>query len=687
MVRSLVRWTLAACGACIGSLVPRIAISQSAIPPLKVIDTRFINKSVSACTDFFEFANGAWFDHDTIPAAYSNSGVGREMRDRNELVVRSVLDDAMAHRNTQPAASTQHKLGVFYATCMDSAAAEKAGFDPIKAKLAAIAAVTTRPALVQAIANLQMDGANVAFSTYSLPDAHDAAHYMDQFGSGGLGLPDRDYYTLTDSASVALRNAYVEHVAKYFTLTGEPAGAAHADARAVLALETELAKATLTRVQQRDPAATDHPMTLVAFRTLTPNLDWTAYFHDIGLSAPMQKVNVQEPAFYKRLNALIATTPMDTWRAYVRYHAIDDAARWLSSPFAQEQFQFSARFSGAKTMLPRWKRCLQETDSDIGEALGQAYVAKTFSPAARARAKSVIDDIRAAFGERIKKVMWMSDSTKKAALVKLAAVGEKVGYPDRWRDYTKLVTVEGPFTLNVDRAARFEWQRTINRPGQPVDKTEWGITVPTVDAYNDPTKNEMVFPAGALSPQTFDPNADDAANYGALGGSWAGHELTHGFDDEGRHYDAHGNLHDWWTAPDSVHFTREAQKVVDQFDGYIQVDTFHVNGKLTLGENIADFGGLLTGYDALQTVLARKGRPGLIEGYTPEQRFFIAYAQGWRVHTRPEALRNRVTVDPHAPERWRVNGPVSNMPSFAAAFHCKPGDPMVRAAALVPHIW
>ncbi len=686
MARSFVRWTVAACCVC-AARPPLVAIAQSAIPPLKVIDTRFINKSVSACTDFFEFANGAWFDHDTIPAAYSNSGVGREMRDRNELVVRSVLDDAMAHRNAQPAGSTQHKLGVFYATCMDSSAAEQAGFDPIRPRLAAIAAVTARPALVQAIADLQMDGGNVAFSTYSLPDAHDAAHYMDQFGSGGLGLPDRDYYTLTDSASVALRNAYVEHVAKYFVLTGEPAATAHADARAVLALETELAKATLTRVQQRDPAATDHPMTLVAFRAMTPNVDWTTYFHDIGLNAPMQKVNVQEPVFYKRLNALIATTPMDAWRAYLRYHAIDNAARWLSSPFAQEQFQFSARFSGAKTMLPRWKRCLQETDSDIGEALGQAYVAKTFSPAARARAKSVIDDIRAAFGARIEKLTWMSDSTKKAALVKLAAVREKVGYPDRWRDYTRLETAEGPFTLNVDRAARFEWQRTINRPGQPVDTTEWGITVPTVDAYNDPTKNEMVFPAGALSPQTFDPNADDAANYGALGGSWAGHELTHGFDDEGRHYDAHGNLRDWWTASDSVHFTREAQKVVDQFNGYIQVDTFHVNGKLTLGENIADFGGLLTGYDALQAVLARKGRPGSIEGYTPEQRFFIAYAQGWRVHTRPEALRSRVTVDPHAPERWRVNGPLSNMPSFAAAFHCKAGDPMVRPPAVAPHIW
>ncbi|MGH7621896.1 MAG: M13-type metalloendopeptidase, partial [Gemmatimonadaceae bacterium] len=296
-------------------------------------------------------------------------------------------------------------------------------------------------------------------------------------------------------------------------------------------------------------------------------------------------------------------------------------------------------------------------------------------------------DIRASFGDRVRKLDWMSAATKQQALHKLALMGEKVGYPEHWRDYTSLETAEGPFVLNYERANQFEWKRTINRPGMPVDTTEWGITVPTVNAYYDPTKNEVVFPAGALAPQTFDPAADDAANYGALGGSWAGHELTHGFDDEGRHFDAKGNLRDWWTPGDSAHFAREAQKVVDQFNGYIQVDTIHVNGALTLGENIADYGGALTAYDALQRALARKGRPGLIDGFTPEQRFFLGYAQTWRDHTRPEALRSRVLTDPHAPERWRTNGPLSNMASFAAAFHCKPGDPMVRAPGLVPHIW
>jgi predicted metalloendopeptidase len=422
---------------------------------------------------------------------------------------------------------------------------------------------------------------------------------------------------------------------------------------------------------------------------LAPRIAWAQYFRAIGLRAPVQKVNVAEPAFVKRVDSLLQATPLGTWRAYLTYHAIASAAPWLSAPFVQEDFAFRSRFSGARALLPRWKRCSREADGDLGEALGQAYVAKTFPPEARTRARAVIDDIRTAFGQRLQHLTWMSDSTRAQALDKLARMGEKVGYPDRWRDYSRLHVSEGPFVLNVAAANAFEWQRTVNRPGAPVDTTEWGITVPTVNAYYDPSKNEMVFPAGALTPQTFDANADDAANYGSLGGSWAGHELTHGFDDEGRHYDANGNLRDWWQPSDSVHFVEQAALVEQQFNAYIQVDTFHVNGKLTEGENIADWGGLLTAYDALESRLARQGggRPELIEGYTPEQRYFLAYAQSWRVHVRPEQLRTRVTVDPHAPEQWRVNGPLSNIPAFAQAFGCKAGDPMVRPKEKIPAIW
>jgi putative endopeptidase len=352
-----------------------------------------------------------------------------------------------------------------------------------------------------------------------------------------------------------------------------------------------------------------------------------------------------------------------------------------------EDFAYRSRFTGAKELLPRWKRCLRETDGDIGEALGQAYVAKTFPPEAKARAKAVIDGVREAFRARLTRLTWMSDSTRARALDKLAQMHEKVGYPDHWRDYTRLTVEEGAFVANVFRANQFEWQRTVNRPGTLVDTTEWGITVPTVNAYYDPSKNEMVFPAGALEPQTFDANADDAANYGSLAGSWAGHELTHGFDDEGRHFDARGNLRDWWTAADAARFTTQADLMVKQFNGYIQVDTFHVNGRLTLGENIADYGGVLTGFDALQLALANGTRPGLIDGYTPEQRFFISFAQSFRGHDRAERLRTRVTTDPHSPDRWRVNGPLSNDAAFAAAFGCKAGDAMVRPSDTVAHIW
>jgi putative endopeptidase len=677
-------WLLTAAGTLIA--VPP-ASGQESLPPLKVVDRSFVDTTVNACTDFFQYANGAWLARDTIPAAYSSSGVGRDMGDRNELVVRAVLEDAAAHRFALPPDSTPRKLGTFYGSCMDSAAVEAAGFGPIRPWLAEINAIGNRAQLVGEIAALQQRGVNVAFRYFPLADPHDAAHYLAWLMQGGLGLPDRDYYTSSGPAADSLRQAYVAHIARMLSLAGSDSVAATRDAAQVLALETALAQASLTRVARRDPAATDHPTSIDQLRSLAPSISWPAYFRAIGVTAPIARLNVAEPAFVSRIDSLVAAAPLDQWQAYLRYHALDAAAPWLSTPFVQEDFTFNARFTGAKELLPRWKRCLRETDGDLGEALGQAYVARTFPPSARARAKAVIDDIRAAFGARLHRLAWMSDSTRAQALDKLGRMGEKVGYPDHWRDYRRLRIAEGPFVLNVASANAFEWQRTANRPGTPVDTTEWGITVPTVNAYYDPSRNEMVFPAGALVPQTFDPAADDGANYGSLGGSWAGHELTHGFDDEGRHYDASGNLRDWWTPADSSHFAQAAELMVRQFDAYIQVDTFHVNGRLTLGENIADYGGVLTGYDALERALERDGRPGLIDGFTPEQRFFLGYAQSWRVHNRDARLRTRVTVDPHAPERWRVNGPLSNVSAFAQAFGCKAGDAMVRPPELVPHIW
>ncbi len=691
---------LAACAAALAALLaPARASAQATpartaapasvvpLPPLKVVDAAFVDTTVRACTDFFQYANGAWLARDTIPAAYASSGVGRDMSDRNELAVRSVLDDLLAHRATLPAGSTPRKLATFYGTCMDSAATERAGGTPVAPMLRAVDRVTTRAALARQLAALQTEGADVGFRFAPEVGRHDAAHYVAAVYQGGLGLPDRDYYLGRGAAGDSTRRAYVAHAARLFELAGAPGPDARRDAERVLALETSLADASLARVALRDPAATDHVMPVDRLRALAPHLDWAAYFHDVGLTRPVAQVNVGMPAFVTRVDSLLGAAPLEDWRAYLRYHILAGAAPWLSTPFVQEDFAFRARFTGAKALLPRWKRCLREVDADVGEALGERFVATTFSPEARARAKAVIDDIRAAFRERLLRLTWMSDTTRAQALEKLARMGEKVGYPERWRDYTALVTEEGPFVRNVLRANAFEWRRTVNRPGAPVDVTEWSMTVPTVNAYYDPSKNEMVFPAGALVPQTFDPRADDGANYGALGGSWAGHELTHGFDDEGRHYDAAGAQREWWTPADSLRFTQQAALVARQFDGYVQVDTFHVNGRLTLGENIADYGGVLVAYDALQRALARRGRPGLLDGYTPEQRFFLAYAQTWRAHARPENLRTRVTVDPHAPERWRVNGPLSNAEAFARAFGCTPGDAMVRPPALVPHIW
>lgn len=672
-----------------GTVFSSTATAQSpAVPmPLKVLDTAYMDRSANACTDSFQYANGGWFKRDTIPAAFSSSGVSKDMTDRNELVVKSVLEEAMAKRKTFAANSTARKLGTYYASCMDSTTAEAQGIKPLLPEIRRIVSVNSRPALLKEIARLQPMRTGVLFGYFPSADPKDAVHYIAALGQGGLGMPNRDYYTKPDSASASLRAKYEAHVQRTLELSGEKTADAAADAQRIMTLETELAKASMTRVQQRDPNATYHKTTMAELATLAPSISWPEYFRSIGVTATPAFVNVQQPDFFRRASDLVGTLPLEDWRAYLRYHMVDAASPWLSKPFVEEDFRYNSLYSGAREMLPRWKRCLRAADSRMGEALGQAYIARTFSPEAKMQARQVIDDIRNSFGLRLKALKWMSDSTRNYALQKLAQMNEKVGYPDKWRDYSALEVREGPFAANLLRSNVFLWQRTADRPGKPVDKTEWGMTVPTVNAYYNPSFNEMVFPAGALLPQTFDASGDIAANYGSLGGSWAGHELTHGFDDSGRHYDAAGNLRDWWLPADSIQFTQQAQRMVDQFNSYIQVDTIHVNGKLTLGENIADYGGLLTAYDALERALDRSGDRRVIDGLTPEQRFFVAYAQSFRDHIRPESLRSRVVNDPHSPAYWRVNGPVSDITAFAKAFGCKPGDPMVRPAELVPQIW
>ncbi|HEV2104924.1 MAG TPA: M13 family metallopeptidase [Candidatus Eisenbacteria bacterium] len=648
------------------------------------IDLADRDTTCSPCRDFFQYANGGWADRTPIPAAYTRYGVDREIEDRSTEALRKLLEEAAADVAAPPGGN-RWKLGTFYATCMDSERAEREGAKPLAPALARIAAIRTRGQLAAALAGLQAVGVNAAFRFGSQQDFKNSDQVIAVAGQGGLGLPDRDYYTKTDSATAAIRAAYVEHVARTFVLLGDKAEAAAAQARTVMAIETALAKASMTRVQRRDPNAIYHKLTLAEARALAPNLDWGAYLAANGLTQ-VTALNVAQPEFFKALSAELASVPLADWRTYLRWHVAEHASPVLSTPFVQEDFRFSQLLSGAKAMLPRWRRCLQQTDRQLGEALGQEYVKLYFTPEAKARALDMVHNLEAALKDRFATLTWMSDSTRAAAVVKLAAFDNKIGYPDHWRDYSALKLARGSFYANLTRAETFEWRRELHKIGRPVDRSEWGMTPPTVNAYYNPTVNEIVFPAGILQPPYWDPQADDAFNYGSMG-AVIGHEMTHGFDDEGRKFDARGNLRDWWSTSDAAHYTAQAQRVVDQFDRFVAVDTIHVNGRLTLGENIADLGGLVVAWDAWHRATAKSPPQPVIDGYTPEQRFFLGYAQSWREKTRPERARLLAITDPHAPEKWRVNGPVANLPEFAQAFHCHAGDPMVQPDSLRAVIW
>jgi putative endopeptidase len=438
-------------------------------------------------------------------------------------------------------------------------------------------------------------------------------------------------------------------------------------------------------VEHRDPNAIYHKMTVAELQQLTSNLTWSTILKTMG--APGDgAVNVAQPEFVKALDSLVGRVPLDDWKAYLRWRVVDDAAPSLSSAFVNEDFRMRQVLTGARELLPRWKRCLQAADRSMGEALGQAYVEKTFTPDAKARALEMVRNMEAVLRDRLTSLEWMSEATRKQAIVKLDAIMNKIGYPDKWRDYSALTVARRPFVLNQLAATEFERKRNLAKIGKPVDRSEWGMTPPTVNAYYSPTVNEIVFPAGILQPPFFDPNVDDAVNYGGIG-AVIGHEMTHGFDDSGRQFDAKGDLRDWWTPADAAEYKKRAQLVVDQFNGYIGVDTLHVNGQLTLGENIADLGGLKIAYAAMERAMAKNGRPPLIDGWTPEQRFFLSWAQVWRRKVRPEAARQALITDPHSPAEWRVNGPLSNLPEFAKAFGCQAGDPMVRPDSVRAQIW
>ena len=657
-------------------------LSASAKPG---IDVNSIATTVRPCQDFYSYANGHWLTRNPIPADRTSWGAGSELYEKNLAVLHQILE-AAAKNASAPKGSITRKVGDFYRVGMDEAKIEAEGVTPLNKEFARIAAVKDVPSLQDEIAHLHRMNVNPAYGFFPYQDFKDSTRIIVNIFQGGLGLPDRDYYTNEDDKSKEIRKQYVEHVAKMFELLGDTPALAVEQAKTVMDMETRLAKSSMTQVEQRDPTAIYHKMSLADLNGLTPGYSWNRYFGGLGLADPGD-INVAQPEFIKEAGKMLTTISVDDWKTYLRWNLIAATAPKLSSPFVNESFRFNgAILGGAKELRVRWKRVLQATDQALGEALGQLYVEKAFSPEAKTRAQVLVANLKAALRDRLLALDWISEATRKQAIRKLDAIMVKIGYPDKWRDYSGLAVDGGAYVLNDLRAGEFEFERNLKKIGKPIDRTEWGMTPPTVDAYYNPNFNEIVFPAGILQPPFFDARADDAVNYGGIG-SIIGHELTHGFDDQGRQFDADGNLKNWWTTEDEKNYSARASLIETQYSGYIAIDMLHINGKLTMGENIADLGGLKIAYLALQKSLEGKPRPPKIDGYTPEQRFFLAFAQGWRRNTRPEAVRLQIATDPHSPARFRVLGPLSNMPEFLNAFGCEGGSSIARPEAMRVKIW
>ena len=646
----------------------------------RALDPAYVDASVSPCSDFFEYANGAWLRATPIPADYSSWGVDEEIEQRNLGILRGILEKAAAQPGTHD--SPAQKIGDFYAAAMDEAAADRAGLSVLQSELAEVAALRTGADVAALVRTWQVRGLDPLFELQALEDLKDSSTAIAYAGQGGLGLPDRDYYTRTDARSALLRSRYRAHIARMLALLGDKL--ADDEAGWVLALETRLATASLDPVAFRLPENSYHMLTLPVADAQTPHFSWTALFAAAG-RADVQEFSLAQPDFFAAADRMLADVPVAQWRAYLRWHLIDDAAAYLSKPYVDADFDFRGRtLLGLKANKPRWKRALASADAALGEVLGQAYVAEVMPAQARQRARELVANLKLALHARLANLSWMSGSTKAAAIDKLDALATKIGYPDRWRDYSALEISRDSYYSNIRSSLAFEAHRRFAKFSHPVDRDEWDMTPQTVNAYNNPMRNEIVFPAAQLLPPYFDAAADDAVNYGAIG-AVIGHEMLHTFDDQGSKFDAHGNLADWWTGEDRSRFQMRAADLVAQFHAFVPIDALHINGELTLGENIADLGGLLVAYDAFKSTAQGAG-DATIDGLTPDQRFFIAYAQSWREQQRPEHLRHQLQSNEHAPARYRVNGPVSNLPQFAAAFACKAGDAMVRGDANVK-IW
>ena len=661
-------------------LAANFVVAQNAATPtakpadIRSFDLNAIDKSVDPCNDFYHYACGTWLKNNPIPPDQSSWGRFNELHERNQMVLRSILDKQSADNSSR--SPVNQKIGDYYYSCMDEAAIEAKGTAPVKPYIDKIDAMKDKSEIPIVLGGLHRAGANAFFGFSSEPDFKDSKIDIASADQGGLSLPDRDYYFKTDAKSVETREKLEKHIAKTLELYGEPAAKAAADAKIVMKVETDLAKVSLDRTQQRDPTNIYHKMSVTDLQKLSPAFSWNQYFTTVE-SPKFDSLNVSEPDFVKGMNQLIADNDLDTIKTYLRWQTLHGASPMLPKAFVEEDFDFYGKtLRGAKELRPRWKRCVQYTDNDLGEALGQAYVAETFPPEAKAHTLQMVHELEAALKTDIAELSWMSPETKKQALEKLSRIDNKIGYPDKWRDYSSLNIVRGDAMGNSARANQFEFNRQLAKIGKPVDRTEWGMTPPTVNAYYNPLENNVNFPAGILQPPFYDYKADDATNFGSIG-VVIGHELTHGFDDEGSQFDADGNLRNWWTPQDKEQFDKLEQCFVNEYDGFVPVDDVHIKGKLTLGENTADNGGLRISHMALLDVLAATPE-GTVEGFTPDQRFFLGYAQIWCANQTPETLRLQALTNEHSAPQYRVNGVVSNSPDFAKAFGCKEGSPMIR---------
>ena len=671
------------------------AIAQSSSSPEPVLpyspslDLTSMDKSIDPCADFYHYSCGGWQKKNPIPPDQTSWSVYGKLYEDNLNFLRGMLEQAAKPGSERSA--VEQKTGDFYAACVNEAAVEKQGLSPVQPELDLIAKVKSVKDLTPLVAHLQFAyfrysyTSPMLFAGASTQDPDNSEQVIADVDQGGLGLPDRDYYTRTDAKSKETRDRYLQHVQKVLELAGDSPDLAKKNADTILRIETGLAQASLTRVERRDPHKLVHKMKVADLMQLAPNFDWPAYYR--VLEYPQFDVlNVDAPEFIKQVNALLSAEPVENWKTYFRFHVVDTSSPYLSSKFAEESFDFYRKYlRGAKEMQPRWKRCVQYTDHSLGEALGQVYAAKVFSPELKQSTLDMVQRIEAAMGERIRALDWMSPETKRQALTKLAGIRNKIGYPDKWRDYSSVKISPDDFAGNVQRAHQFESRRDINKIGKPVDHGEWDISAPTVDAYYNPQMNDINFPAGVLQPPLYDAKMDDAPNYGDTGGT-IGHELTHGFDDEGSQFDARGDLKNWWTKEDREKFDARTKCVDDQYSAYFAVDDVHVNGKLTLGENVADLGGEILAYIAWQDK-TKDMHLQPVDGMTPEQRFFIGFAQWDCANERPEDLRVRALTDPHSPAQNRINGVVVNMPEFQQAFQCKAGQPMVAGADKVCKVW